>query len=176
MSDLFHEEIPFYFIKNVFDVMAQASRHTYQILTKNHERASRFFSQKGAYLLDIENVWLGVSVENIKDGVERIGWLGAIKDGIYKPKLFLSIEPLLEDLGNLDLKSNYIEWVIVGGESGKNARRMKKEWVLNIQRQCKEQGVPFFFKQWGAYGEDGIKRSKKANGCLIDGVEYKARA
>lgn len=177
MSDLFHEKVPFDFIINVFEVMALAPQHTYQILTKNHEKASRFFYQQGAYLPGLgKNVWLGVSVENIKHGVERIGWLGAIKDGIYQPRLFLSIEPLLEDLGDIELKCNHIDWVIVGGESGKNARPMKKQWVLNIKRQCKEQGVPFFFKQWGSYGEDGIKRSKKNNGCLIDGVEYKARA
>jgi protein gp37 len=174
MSDLFHPDVPFDFIDDVFAVIAKTPQHTYQILTKNHERMSSFFFQRGALLSGHgDNVWLGVSVENIKDGVERIGWLGAIKDGIYQPKLFLSIEPLLEDLGNIELKCNNIEWVIVGGESGKNARPMKKQWVLNIKRQCEEQGVPFFFKQWGSYGEDGIKRSKKTNGCLIDGVEYR---
>ncbi len=179
MSDLFHPDIPFYVIEEVFEIMLSTPQHTYQILTKCHKRMSRFFFKRGAYLGSFKsnnNIWLGVSVENIKDGVERIGWLGAIKDGIYQPRLFLSIEPLLEDLGDIELKCNDIEWVIVGGESGKNARPMKKEWVLNIKRQCKEQGVPFFFKQWGAYGEDGIKRSKKANGFLIDGVEYKEKA
>lgn len=174
MSDLFHDDVPFDFIINVFEVIALTPQNTYQILTKNHEKASRFFYQQGGYLPGTgSNVWLGVSVENIKNGIERIDWLGAIKDGIYKPRLFLSIEPLLEDLGEVDLTG--IHWVIVGGESGKNARPMRKEWVLNIKRQCKEQGVPFFFKQWGVHGEDGVKRSKKANGCLIDGVEYKAR-
>ena len=167
-----------YVIEEVFEIMLNTPQHTYQILTKRHERMSRFFFKRGAYLGSFKsknNIWLGVSVENIKDGIERIGWLGAIKDGIYQPRLFLSIEPLLEDLGDIELKCNHIEWVIVGGESGKNARPMQKKWVLNIKRQCKEQGVPFFFKQWGAYGEDGVKRSKKVNGCLIDGVEYKDR-
>ena len=83
---------------------------------------------------------------------------------------FLSCEPLLSDLGTLDLSG--IDWVIVGGESGNQARPMQKEWVLNIKRQCEAQGVPFFFKQWGTYGEDGIKRDKKANGCMIEGVVY----
>lgn len=83
---------------------------------------------------------------------------------------FLSCEPLLGDLGTLDLEG--IDWVIVGGESGPQARPMRKEWVLNIMRQCKEQDVPFFFKQWGTWGEDGIKRDKKANGCTIDGEVY----
>jgi protein gp37 len=180
MSDLFNPDVPDEFIMNVFEVMAKTPQHTYQILTKNHQRMSRFFFRRGAYLRSKNirsknNVWLGVSVETIKEGVERIGWLGAIKDGIYQPRLFLSIEPLLEDLGDIELKCNHIDWVIVGGESGNNARPMKKHWVLNIKRQCKEQDVPFFFKQWGAYGEDGVKRSKKANGCLIDGVEYRAR-
>jgi protein gp37 len=76
----------------------------------------------------------------------------------------------LSDLGALDLSG--IDWVIVGGESGSQARPMRKDWVLSIQYQCKEQGVPFFFKQWGTYGEDGIRRNKKANGCMIDGVVY----
>ena len=83
---------------------------------------------------------------------------------------FLSCEPLLGDLGALNLKG--VDWVIVGGESGTQARPMQKEWVLNIQRQCKEQNVPFFFKQWGTYGEDGVKRNKKVNGRTIDGTIY----
>ena len=85
----------------------------------------------------------------------------------YAPVKFLSCEPLLSDLGELELYG--IDWVIVGGESGNQARPMKKEWVLNIKRQCEEQGVPFFFKQWGTWGEDGVMRNKKANGCLLDG-------
>lgn len=172
MSDLFNPDVPFDFIKDVFEVMAQTPQHTYQILTKNHQRMSRFFFNRGEYLSSLRtnnNVWLGVSVEN-KKALSRIDWLNDCQTGADR---FLSIEPLLEDLGEIDLTN--IDWVIVGGESGKNARLMKKEWVLNIKHQCKEQGVPFFFKQWGSYGEDGIKRSKKANGCLIDGVEYRAR-
>ena len=97
----------------------------------------------------------------------RIDFLSAI---VSAKTRFLSCEPILSDLGTLDLTG--IGWVIVGGESGNQARPMKKEWVLNIKRQCEEQGVPFFFKQWGTYGEDGVKRSKKANGCAIDGVVY----
>ena len=83
------------------------------------------------------------------------------------PLRFLSCEPLLEDLGELDLSG--IGWVIVGGESGAKARPMKEEWVLNIRRQCEERGVPFFFKQWGTWGADGVRRSKRANGCLLRG-------
>ena len=115
-----------------------------------------------------KNCWIGTTVENelaVLHG--RIDFLSAI---VSAKTRFLSCEPILSDLGTLDLTG--IGWVIVGGESGNQARPMKKEWVLNIKRQCEEQGVPFFFKQWGTYGEDGVKRSKKANGCAIDGVVY----
>lgn len=182
MSDLFHKDVPDDFIDNIFTVIKNTPQHTYQILTKNTNNFKRWFwSRNGGHFDslfgEMKNILLGVSVENKKDGLLRIEQLrSSFYSSNFKPKLFLSIEPLLEDLGDIDLDLTDINWVIVGGESGKNARRMKKEWVLNIQRQCKEQGVPFFFKQWGVYGEDGIKRSKKANGCLIDGVEYKERA
>ena len=178
MSDLFHPKVPNEFIDEIFKV-ASKTPHTYQILTKSIDNFQQWFwSRKGGHFDslfgEMKNILLGVSVENKKDGLPRIENLRSAfySNSIFKPKLFLSIEPLLEDLGEIDFTG--IDWVIVGGESGKNARPMKKQWVLNIKRQCQEQGVPFFFKQWGAYGEDGIKRSKKDNGCLIDGVEYKA--
>ena len=159
MSDLFHEEVPESFIDRVFDVMKSASWHTFQVLTK---RADRMFE----YALERKvpaNVWLGTSVEDRRHGVPRIGFLRRT------PALtrFLSVEPLLEDIGQLDLSG--IDWVIVGGESGLGARPMKPEWVRNIREQCEGQGVHFFFKQWGAFGPDGVHRSKKANGRHLDG-------
>ena len=108
------------------------------------------------------NIWLGVSVEN-KDSKYRIDYLRNIQATIR----FISMEPLLEDLGELDLSN--IHWVIVGGESGNKARPMNPEWVLSIHKKCVEQGVAFFFKQWGTWGSDGIKRAKKANGRLFLG-------
>ena len=170
MADLFHKDVPFEFIDKVMDVIEDTPQHTYQLLTKRTERMYDYFSR---YLYRHDgipkNCWIGTTVENelaVLHG--RIDFLSAI---VAAKTRFLSCEPLLSDLGKLDLTG--IDCVIVGGESGPNARPMKKEWVLNIQRQCKEQGVAFFFKQWGTWGEDGVKRNKKANGCLLDGKEYK---
>ena len=115
-----------------------------------------------------ENIWLGVSVEDKKHGVPRIDKLRNINASIK----FLSVEPLLEDIGQINLTG--IDWVIVGGESGSKARPMKKEWVLNIQKQCEEQNVAFFFKQWGTWGADGVKRSKKSNGRILEGKVWSA--
>lgn len=109
-----------------------------------------------------DNVWLGVTLENNKVKY-RIKHLSNIDARIH----FLSCEPLLEDLGELELGN--IQWIIVGGESGFRARPMKEEWVLNIREQARVNGIPFFFKQWGAWGQDGIKRNKKANGKLLQG-------
>ena len=154
MSDLFHEKVPFEYIRRVFDVMAKSPQHTFQVLTKRADRMAEFCNE-----IDVaSNVWLGVSVENRKHGVPRIDVLREVKAAIR----FLSIEPLLQDVGKIDLKG--IHWVIVGGESGVKARPMNPEWVDNIKRQCDKAGVAFFFKQWGAWGADGQKRSKKANG------------
>ena len=154
MSDLFHEKVPFAYIRRVFDVMAKSPQHTFQVLTKRADRMAEFCNE-----IDVaSNVWLGVSVENRKHGVPRIDVLREVKAAIR----FLSIEPLLQDVGKIDLKG--IHWVIVGGESGVKARPMNPEWVDNIKRQCDKTGVAFFFKQWGAWGADGQKRSKKANG------------
>lgn len=159
MSDLFHKQVPDEFLDQVFDVIRATPRHTYQVLTKRAERLPRYFTARSCP----DNVWLGVSVENRRHGVPRIDLLRNVKAQIR----FLSIEPLLEDLGLLDLTG--IHWVIVGGESGHGARPMAKTWVENLQRQCDSAGVAFFFKQWGGWGADGVRRSKKANGRDLDG-------
>ncbi|MFN0038112.1 MAG: DUF5131 family protein [Burkholderiales bacterium] len=164
MSDLFHEKVPFEYIQQVFDVMARASQHTFQVLTKRAERMADFC--RGVTVPS--NVWLGVSVENRKYGLPRIPVLRSID----APVRFLSIEPLLEDLGDFDLTG--IHWVIVGGESGRKARPMRPEWVAPIKRQCVAADVAFFFKQWGAWGADGEKRSKSANGRKFHGRTWDA--
>ncbi len=160
MSDLFHEEIPDAYIRDVFRVIGQAPQHTFQILTKRAERMAAFFTEFGAAP---SNAWLGTTVEDRQHGVPRLDWLRQVPASIR----FVSAEPLLEDLGTLDLTG--IHWVIVGGESGPKARPMKPEWVLNIKRQCEEQRAAFFFKQWGGWGADGRKRAKKRNGRLLEG-------
>lgn len=162
MSDLFHKDVPDAFIDQVFSTMQRADRHTFQVLTKRAERLASF--TRGKHIP--ANVWLGVSVENKRHGVPRIDLLRQVP----AVTRFLSVEPLLEDVGVLDLTG--IQWVIVGGESGHGARPMDPSWVLNIHRQCREQGVAFFFKQWGAYGSDGVRRSKKANGRKLEGRTY----
>ncbi|PJJ96771.1 hypothetical protein CO641_13030 [Lysobacteraceae bacterium NML91-0213] len=162
MSDLFHEDVPDTFVDRVFDIMARCPQHVFQVLTKRAERLRDFTAER----VVSDNVWLGVSVENKRHGVPRIRYLRAAK---CRTK-FLSIEPLLEDLGPLDLTK--IDWVIVGGESGHGARPMNPEWVRTILKQCADQQVAFFFKQWGAHGPDGVKRSKKKNGRLLDGAAW----
>lgn len=164
MSDLFHAQVPDAFINRVFDTMEQAPQHTFQVLTKRAERIEQFTAGRPAP----PNVWLGVSVENRRHGVPRIPYLRRSNAAVR----FLSVEPLLEDVGELDLAG--IDWVIVGGESGHGARPMRPEWARNVQRQCDAQGVHFFFKQWGAYGPDGTRRNKKANGRLLDGRTWDA--
>jgi protein gp37 len=162
MSDLFHEDVSFSYIDQVFDVIAKTPQHRYQILTKRAKQLPIYFKNKKIP----ENVWLGVTVENIKDGLPRIKYLKTINANIR----FLSIEPLLEDLGSIDLSG--IHWVIVGGESGNKARPMRVDWVKNIQHQCQEQGSAFFFKQWGTWGADEVKRDKHKNGRLLDGKTW----
>jgi len=154
MSDLFHEDVPVDFIQQVFDVMRRAHWHTFQVLTKRSE-----------HLLDLNqdidwpaNVWMGVSVEN-SDYTFRINHLRQTHARVK----FLSLEPLLGPLPNLDL--NDMDWVIVGGESGPGARPMEKQWVTRIRDRCVTQGVPFFFKQWG-----GV--NKKRAGRLLDGRSW----
>lgn len=159
MSDLFHEEVPFDYIDRIMDVIVNTPHHVYQILTKRAERMAEYFKRRSVP----DNAWIGVSVEDKKYGKARIAFLRSVKARTR----FLSVEPLLEDIGNVNLRG--IRWVIVGGESGPYARPMNPKWVSSIKNQCESKGVSFFFKQWGAWGEDGVKRSKKANGRMLDG-------
>ena len=159
MSDIFHENMPKDYLDRIFEVIENTPRHTYQILTKRADRMLQYLSQRHIP----KNVWLGVTVENKQQGLPRIDKLRNLNASV----LFLSIEPLLEDLGRMNLKN--IDWVIVGGESGNKARPMDKEWVVNIKKQCEAEDIPFFFKQWGTWGEDGIKRNKKLNGKKLEG-------
>ena len=164
MSDLFHEDIPFSFLGRVFEVIARTPQHTYQILTKRSMRMREYFESKERQVP--ANVWLGVSVEDRKHGLPRIDDLRTIPAAIR----FLSVEPLLEDLGDIDLQD--IHWVIVGGESGPKARPMEPAWVAAVKQSCEEQGAAFFFKQWGGWGADGKKRSKKDNGRVFAGKTW----
>lgn len=156
MSDLFHEEMPFSFLDQVFETIKKTPHHTYQILTKRERTLEKYFANRSVP----DNAWLGVTVESClrKNRIE-------ILRGVNAKVRFLSIEPLLTDMGELDLDG--IHWVIVGGESGPRSRPMKPEWAINIQKQCEVQNVSFFFKQWGAWGSDGKKRSKKLNGRVL---------
>ncbi len=158
MGDLFHEKVPFEFIDKVLQTIRETPQHRYQILTKRAERMYEYFTSHAVP----SNVWLGTTIESQRN-IYRIEYLRNL-DAVVK---FLSCEPLLEDLGKLDLTG--INWVIVGGESGMQARPMKEQWVLNIMEQCKCNDVAFFFKQWGTWGKDGIKRNKHANGKEIVG-------
>lgn len=143
MSDLFHEDVPDEYIEAVASVMLQANWHTYQVLTKRSSRLRQLLRSKLKAAAGAPHIWWGVSVENKRVGLPRVRDLG--RTGAHTR--FLSIEPLLEDLGDLDLEG--LSWVIVGGESGAGARPMKQEWVVSVQRQCRLAHVPFFFKQWG---------------------------
>ncbi|MCI0449993.1 MAG: phage Gp37/Gp68 family protein [Chlorobi bacterium] len=154
MSDLFHKNIPFEYLKKVFDVMNECPQHIFQVLTKRSDILLKFSPE----LNWTENIWMGVSVENEKVKF-RIDDL-VKSDAKIK---FLSLEPLLGPLPKLKL--NKIDWVIVGGESGPRARPMKKEWVDDIKYQCQMNEVPFFFKQWGG-------RNKKEAGRELDGRTY----
>ena len=159
MSDFFHEDVPDEYIVLATRVMAAANWHTYQVLTKRSDRLRELLTSKLAFAASMPHIWWGVSVENRKHGVPRIRHLRQARPRVA----FLSAEPLLEDLGDLDLTG--IHWVIVGGESGAGARPMDREWVINIQDQCREAGIPFFFKQWG-----GVR--KKVAGRELNGRTY----
>ncbi|MCQ2310919.1 MAG: phage Gp37/Gp68 family protein [Paludibacteraceae bacterium] len=158
MGDLFHKDVPFEFIDKVMQTIRETPRHRYQILTKRAERMQEYFSTRPVP----QNAWLGVSVE-VQSSCFRINCLR----NLPAPVRFLSCEPLLEDLGQMDLSG--INWIIVGGESGMQARPMQESWVLNIKKQAEKIGAAFFFKQWGTWGQDGIKRNKRANGKLLQG-------
>lgn len=161
MSDLFHEDVPDDYIWQISRVMLAADWHIYQVLTKRAERMVSLLCTRLRAAAEVPNIWWGVSVENRRHGVPRIKTL---RDSPARVK-FLSIEPLLEDLGPLDLGS--IDWAIVGGESGPKARPIRPEWVRNLRDQCDQAKVPFFFKQWG-----GVQKSK--TGRQLDGQTYSA--
>jgi len=159
MSDLFHERVPEAYVAEVFKVMVETNWHVYQVLTKRADRLRSLTRKLGARRVKHDHIWLGVSVEDRKYGLPRIDALRRARAG----KRFLSIEPLLADLGEIDLSG--IDWVIVGGESGPGARPLAEEWVLAIRDQCRAAKVPFFFKQWG-----GVQ--KKKNGRSLRGELY----
>ncbi len=156
MSDLFQEDVPINFIQKAFEVMKDNPQHVFQILTKRSD-ILHYYDMEG-YLKWSHNIWMGVSVENEK-AIKRVDQLRKTKAKIK----FLSCEPLIGPLTNLNLKK--IDWVIVGGESGRRPRPMKKEWVDEIKNSCIENEVPFFFKQWGG-------TSKKKSGRLLDGISW----
>jgi Bacteriophage protein gp37 len=162
MSDLFHEEMPFDFLDEVFEVISLTPHHHYQILTKRANILADYFKERKVP----DNVWLGVTVES-PENKGRVDVLRNIDARIR----FISIEPLVADVGVVDFSN--IHWVIVGGESGNRARPMDESWVLNIQKQCRAQNIAFFFKQWGTWGVDGVKRNKKVNGSKLLGKEWK---
>jgi protein gp37 len=159
MSDLFQPTVPDAYIEEVVTVMMEANWHTYQVLTKRSGRLQQMLSTKLRFAADARHIWWGVSVEDQKYGLPRIKDLRSSPARIR----FLSIEPLLEDLGQFDISG--IDWAIVGGESGQGARPMEKRWVENIQRICRNSGVAFFFKQWG-----GVQKSK--TGRLLNGKTH----
>jgi len=154
MSDLFHEKIPLEFIQKVFKVMSDCPQHIFQVLTKRAER----LEELSPFLNWTENIWMGVSVEDekVKHRIDNL----VKTDAKIK---FLSLEPLLGPLPKLKLKK--IDWVIVGGESGRKSRKIEKDWVEDIRKQCKKNNVAFFFKQWGGM-------NKKANGRELNGRTY----
>jgi protein gp37 len=159
MSDLFHEGVPDEYIEKVCRVMLAANWHTYQVLTKRADRMAALLQGKLRNAAKAAHIWWGVSVENRKHGLPRIDKLRSANVAIA----FLSVEPLLEELGEFDLRG--IHWTIVGGESGPGARPMSAEWVRSIRAQCKVQRVAFFFKQWG-----GVR--KASTGRELDGRTY----
>jgi protein gp37 len=161
MSDLFHKDVPGDYVEAVGRVMARANWHTYQVLTKRSSLLRNMLQTRLGFAAGLTNIWWGVSVEDRAHGLVRIRHLQQAPAAVR----FLSIEPLLEDLGEINLEG--IHWVIVGGESGNGARPMQKEWVLSLRDQCECAQVPFFFKQWG-----GVRKSK--TGREIDGRTYDA--
>jgi protein gp37 len=159
MSDLFHKDVPDEYVEEVCRVMERANWHTYQVLTKRSSRMRNLLQTRLGYAAKLPHVWWGVSVEDRAHGLPRVEHLRQAPAAVR----FLSVEPLLEDLGELNLEG--ISWVIVGGESGPGARPMEKAWVESIRRQCEGAGVPFFFKQWG-----GVR--KKQAGRDLNGRTY----
>ena len=161
MSDLFHDDVSEDFIMSVWKVMRETQQHNYQILTKRPDRMAKVVSEQIKDILP--NVWLGTSVED-SENTYRIDFLRQTPAAIR----FISFEPLIGPVGEPDLTD--IDWAIVGGESGSNARPIKEDWIDQIHDQCSTFDTAFFFKQWGTWGKDNQKRSKKANGR-----EYRGR-
>jgi protein gp37 len=159
MSDLFHKDVPEDYVEAVCRVMERAKWHTYQVLTKRSSRLRNMLQGRLRFAATLPHVWWGVSVEDRAHGLPRVEHLRQAPAGVR----FLSVEPLLEDLGEVNLDG--IHWVIVGGESGPGSRPMRKEWVLSLRDQCARAGVPFFFKQWGGF-------NKKKAGRELDGQTY----
>jgi protein gp37 len=169
MSDLFQDDVPDDYVEQVARVMQAARWHTFQVLTKRAERLHELLHGRLRFASDCENIWWGVSVENRKHGVPRIASLASAPGRVR----FLSVEPLLEDVGTLNLKG--IHWVIVGGESGPGARPLDPEWVVSLRDQCAEAKVPFFFKQWG--GVQKIRTGRELDGKIYDSFPvYKTAA
>ena len=160
MSDLFHKDIPAQFIDSIFETMETADWHVFQILTKRSSLMRDYLLRRYGPSLSPRHIWCGVSVEDSR-ATARIQHLRKAPISIR----FLSIEPLLGPLGDIDLDG--ISWVIVGGESGPNARLVKQDWVLEVRNLCAQRGVPFFFKQWGG-------QTPKSGGRLLEGVEHNA--
>ncbi len=156
MSDMFHEDLDVGDIKKIFEVMNEAKQHVFQVLTKRADRLAELASE----LKWTDNIWMGVTVENAKH-TSRIDFLREVPVKIK----FISFEPLLGDVGKINLKN--IDWAVVGGESGPRSRPIEEEWVLNIKGQCEKHNTLFYFKQWG-----GV--NKKKTGRLLQGKEYNA--
>ena len=161
MSDLFHEKVPFRFIERIFETMENAHWHTFQILTKRAER----LKEVAPDLPWPQNVWAGVTTESDKY-ISRIDQLRTIPASVK----FLSIEPLLGPINKLDL--TLIDWVIVGGESGPRAREVKPDWVRSIRDQCVNEGIPFFFKQWG--GQHKSRKGRKLDGQIWSQMPFRS--
>jgi len=162
MSDLFHKDVPWTYVDKVFDVMEEANWHIYQVLTKRSSLLRDYVNNRYKGDPVPPHIWLGVSVEN-RQSLSRIAHLRQANASIR----FLSVEPLLEQLGKVDLSG--LNWVIVGGESGRGARPMGADWVRSMRDQCTASGVAFFFKQWGAFNNEGQRGSKHENGRELDG-------
>lgn len=163
MSDLFHDEVSDDFILAVWKVMRETPRHNYQILTKRPERMAKIVRQKVKDVLP--NVWLGTSVEDSRVS-GRILSLNEVPAAIR----FVSFEPLIGSVGKVNLQ--HVDWAIVGGESGPRARPIKEAWIDEIHTQCMKHNTAFFFKQWGSWGKDNQKRSKKENGREYKGTTW----
>jgi protein gp37 len=164
MGDLFHKDVSFDFIDMVMNVIRECPQHSFQILTKRPERMAEYFNPLRGVP---ENVWLGTTCENSKH-YDRIDALRSIEAPNVK---FLSCEPLLGPMNDINLWC--IDWVITGGESGACARRTPVEWFRGLRDACLRWNTSFFFKQWGAWNQEGVKQSKYKNGSLLDGVEWK---